>query len=172
MNPWTEILDQIWYYLEQGPNSSAVTSAFPPANRYKYGADQLDAIPPENVSQSVLIVDQMGGRLDMNYSPQFLLATEKFQITVWTATLELAAVNALRLAIVAAMEPGLPDLALSSVLETKFSTGIMTLTPDKIEQDADGRLLQWRNDLRKARQRAVLLQLDVTFLIDRTTLTG
>jgi len=154
MDPWTEILNKIWYYLEQGPESSAVTAAFPAANRYKYGSDLLEATPPQNVSQPVLIVDQ------------------QYQITVWSATLELANVNDLGLKVLAAIDPGLPDLGLDNVMDVKFLTSRMTLALDKIERDADGRLLPWRHDFRKARQRAVLLELIVTFLIDRSNLSS
>ncbi len=171
MNPWTEVLGRIWYYLEEGAASAAVVAAFPEANRYKYEDDQREPLPPENVAEPVLIVDQTGGQLDMNYSPHYVLASEEFQITVWADTIELSAVNDLRLSVLAAIEAGLPNLGLDTVLAAKIRTGIVTLTLDKIERDADGRLMQWRTDLRKSRQRAVLLEVIVTFLIDRTALT-
>lgn len=172
MNPWTQILNQIWYYLEQGAASAAVTAEFPVANRYKYGAEAFEGLPPENVTQPVLIVDQTGGQLEMNYSPKYLRAKEEYQITIWSATLELAKVNTSRLNVLAAIEAGLPDLGVDGVLDIQLRTGRLTLTLDKIERDADGRLMQWRNDLRKSRSRAVLLELIVTFLIDRDSLTA
>ena len=171
MNPWTQILDRIWYYLEEGPQASAVTAAFPSANRYKYGADQLEPPVPENVTSPMLIVDQTGGQLELNYSPKYLLAKEEYQIAVWADTLELAAVNDLRLKVLAAIDSGLPDFAIETVLDVKLRTGRITLALDKIERDADGRLMQWRHDMRKSRQRAVLLELIVTFLIDRDDLS-
>ena len=171
MDPWTQILDRIWYYLEEGPASAAVTQAIPPANRGKYGPDQIEPAVPTNSTQPVLIVDQTGGDLDLNYSPRYLRAREEFQITLWADTLALSQVNDLRLKVLAALEAGLPNLGLDTVLEIKFHTGQMTLALDKVERDADGRLMQWRWDLRKARQRAVLLELNVTFLIDRTSLS-
>lgn len=170
MNPWTEILNRLWYYLEEGPRSSQVTDVFPPANRYKYGSNELEALPPENAAEPVLIVDQTGGQLNMDYSPRYMQANEQYQITVWSGSLELANANDLRLAVLAAIESGLPDLGLDSVLDVKLRTGRMTLTLDKVERDADGRLMQWRNDLRRARRRAVLIELMVTFLIDRDDL--
>ena len=172
MDPWTQVLDRIWYYLEQGANSAGIVAEFPVANRYKYGADQLDALPPANISQSVLIVDQAGGKLDINYSPRYLLAKEEFQIAIWSDSLELAKVNDLRVKVFAAIDAGLPDLGLSNVLDIGFHTGRVTLALDKVEQDADGRLMQWRSDLRKSRQRAVLLEMNVSFLIDRDALSN
>lgn len=172
MNPWTQILDRIWYYLEQGPASAAVLTAFPAANRYKYGSSQLDALAPQNVAQPVLIVDQTGGKLDLNYSPQYVWAREEYQIAIWSDSLELAKINELRLLVLAAIEVGLPDLGVNTVLDVTLRTGIVTLNLDKIERDADGRLMQWRNDFRKSRQRAGLLELLVTFLIDRDALSA
>jgi len=64
------------------------------------------------------------------------------------------------------------DLGLARVLEVRMRTGRLTLALDKVEQDADGRLMQWRNDLRRSRQRAVLLELTVTFLIGRDELSA
>ncbi len=61
-------------------------------------------------------------------------------------------------------------MGLNNVLDIKLRSGRVTLSPDKIERDADGRLMQWRHDLQKFRKRAVLLELVVTFLIDRGTL--
>ncbi len=170
MNPWMEVLNQIWYYLEQGPKSSGVTSEFPAGNRYRYGSDGREAEVPENVTDSVLIVDQTGGELDMDYSSQYMLAREEYQITVWSDTLELAKVNDLRLKVLSAIASGLPDFGIDSVLDIKLRTGRVTLTLDKIERDADGRLMQWRRDIRKSRKRAILLELIVTFLIDRDEL--
>jgi len=170
MDPWTQIRDRIWYYLEEGPASSAVTAEFLAANRYKYDRE-LEANPPVAVSQPILIIDQSGGQLDLNYSPRYLLAKEEYHITVWSASLVLANTNDLRLKVLGAVESGLPDLGLDSVLDVRLRTGRMTLVPDKIERDADGRLMQWRHDLYQSRQRAVLLTLAVTFLIDRSDLS-
>ncbi|NLX06201.1 MAG: hypothetical protein GXY33_13770 [Phycisphaerae bacterium] len=172
MNPWTQILDRIWFYLEEGPASAGVTAAFAPANRCRYGVDERDAPVPQNADEAVLIVDQSGGQLDLNHSPAHLRASEDFQIAIWTDTLALGKVNALRLAVAAALEAGLPDLGLARVLEVRMRTGRLTLALDKVEQDADGRLMQWRNDLRRSRQRAVLLELTVTFLIGRDELSA
>jgi len=170
MNPWTQVLDRIWYYLEQGPKSSSVVAEFPVGNRCKYGPEQMDALPPENTTEPVLIVDQTGGQLDLNYSPRYLLAREEYQVTIWSDSLELAKVNDLRLDVLAAIEVGLPNLGLADILDVKLRTGRITLALDKVERDADGRLMQWRRDLRRSRQRAVLLELVITFLIDRENL--
>ncbi len=170
MNPWTEILNRIWYYLEEGPKSAPIIAEFPKANRYKYDASQLEPIPPENVNQSVLIVDQTGGKIDVNYSPLYILAEEEYQIAIWSDSIELAKINDLRLKVLSAIDSALPDLGLDYVLDVKINVGRITLALDKIERDADGRLLQWRKDLRRSRQRSVLLELIVKFLIDRETL--
>lgn len=167
MNPWTQILYQIWYFLEEGPRSGPVTAAFPKANRYRYGPDELEGRPPTNASQPVLIVDQTGGQIDLDYSPRFLRVMEEFQITVWAGSLELPRINDLRLMVLAALEAGMPDLGLTNVTGIKLRGGRVGLAPDKVERDADGRLMQWRKDLQKSRRRTVLLELDVTFLIDR-----
>ncbi|MFA5864478.1 MAG: hypothetical protein WC975_07295 [Phycisphaerae bacterium] len=167
MNPWTQVLNQIWYYLEQGPKSAAITAAFPAANRYHYGSNEPEALPPTNNAQPVMIVDQTGGQIELDYSPMYLRATEEFQITVWSDTLALAGINDLRLKVLSAIEAGLPDLGLDTVLDVKMRSGRVTLSPDKIERDADGRLMPWRKDLQRTRKRAILLELSVTFLIDR-----
>jgi len=170
MNQWTNILNRIWYYLEDGPQSSAITEMFPPANRYRYDSSQLEALPPENINQPILIVDQTGGQIELDYSPAYIKATEEYQITVWSDSLELEKINDLRQRILRAINSGLPDLGLDNVLDVKLRTGRVTLSLDKIERDADGRLMQWRRELHKSRQRAVLLELIVTFLIDRSDL--
>jgi hypothetical protein len=170
MTPWTQIHNRLWYYLEEGPKSAAVVEAFPAANRYRYDDKQFEPDPPTSNAQPVLIVDQTGGEINLDYSPQFLHVTENYHITVWTASLSLALINELRLKVLAAIEAGLPDLGQDYVLDVKVRCGRVCLAPDKIERDADGRLMQWRRDLQKQRQRAVLLDLIVTFLIDRDTL--
>jgi len=170
MNPWTQILDKIWYYIEQGPRSAPILEAIPAANRHHYATGEVEPAPPTNALQSVLIVDQTGGRIDLDYSPRYLRATEDFQIALWSDTLRLDTVNDLRLKVLAAIEAGLPDLGLDSVLDVKIGSGRLTLSLDRIEKDADGRLVQGRGDLQKARQRAVLLEMTVSFLIDLTVL--
>jgi hypothetical protein len=170
MNIWTQIQDRIWYYLEEGPKSSALVAAFPKANRYRYDETTREADPPTSAGEPVLIVDQTGGEIDLNYSPRYLKLTEHYHLTVWTASLSLVRINDLRLKVLAAMDAGLPDLGLDDVLDVKMNTGRLCLAPDKIERDADGRLMPWRRDLQKQRQRAVLLELVVTFLMDRDTL--
>ena len=170
MNQWTNILNRIWYYLEEGPQSEAITQVFPKANRYHYGSDEIEAMPPENVNQPVLIVDQTGGHIELDYPPAYIKAQEEYQITVWAASVDLQNINDLRHRVLRAINSGLPDFGLDDVLDVKIRTGRVTLAPDKIERDADGRLMQWRKDLHKIRQRAVLLELLVTFLIERSEL--
>jgi len=170
MNIWTQIQDRIWYYLEEGPKSSAVVAAFPKANRYRYDETAREADPPTSADQPMLSVDQTGGEINLNYSPRYLKLTEHYHITVWTASLSLARINDLRLKVLSALDAGLPDLGLDDVLDVKMNTCRVCLASDKIERDADGRLMPWRRDLQKQRQRAVLLELVVTFLIDRATL--
>ncbi len=170
MNQWTNILNRIWYYLEEGPQSEAITEIFPKANRYKYDSSQVESYPPENENQPVLIVDQTGGHIELDYSPAYIKAQEEYQITVWSAALELETINDLRQRVLRAINSGLPDLGLDNVLDVRIRTGRVTLALDKIERDADGRLMQWRRDLHGIRQRAGLLELIVTFLIDRSDL--
>jgi hypothetical protein len=170
MTAWTQIYERIWYYLEQGPKSADITAAFPQANRYRYDENQFEPDPPSSVTQPVLIVDQTGGDIQLDYSPAFLRVIENYQITVWTASLSLERLNDLRLKVLAAIEAGVPDLGLDNVLDVKIRCARVSLAPDKIERDADGRLMPWRRDLQTRRQRAVLLELIITFLIDRDTL--
>jgi hypothetical protein len=169
-NPWQQVLDRLWYYLEEGPRSGPVTAAFPKANRYRYGPDEVEARPPVNSREAILIIDQTGGAIDPEYSPGYIGITEEFQITVWSGSLALARINELRLIVLAALDAGLPTLGLAEVVGIKFHMGRVGLSPDKVERDADGRLMLWRKDLQKSRRRSVLLQVDVTFLIDRSAL--
>jgi hypothetical protein len=170
MDPWTTILTRIWYYLEQGSKSAAVIAAVPAANRYRYDTTELEPDPPISANQVILSVDQSGGKIDMDYSPRYLHCTENFQITLWTGNLKLDFANDLRLKVLAAIDSGLPDLGLDDVLDVAISSGRLCPAPDLVERDADGRLMQWRNDIKNTRQRAVLLELGVKFLIDRDTL--
>jgi hypothetical protein len=170
MNPWTQVLGQIWYFLENGPKSGPVTEAFPPGNRYRYGPDELEADPPSNSREPVLIVDQTGGKINLEYSTQYIEVTEEYQITIWSASLALNQINDLRLSVLSAIDSGLPDLGLANVQKVEAKMGRVTAALDKIERDADGRLMQWRHELQRSRKRAVLLELLVTFLIDRNQL--
>ncbi len=170
MNEWTNVLNRIWYYLEEGPNSTAVTEKFPKANRYRYDASCPEPAVPDNVNDPVLIVDQTGGNIELDYSPAYLKVSEEYQITIWSGGIELERINDLRYRVLKAIHSGLPDLGLDNVLDVRVRTGRVTLALDKIERDADGRLMQWRRDLHRVRQRAVLLELMVTFLIDRDDL--
>lgn len=170
MDPWSEILDRIWYYLEEGPKSSAIAELIPPANRYRYDKELTEPAIPTSERQSILIVDQTGGRIDLNYSPLYILAEEDYQISIWTAGMSLRTINDLRFRVLAAIVPALPDLGLEFVLDTKLNVGRIVASLDKIERDADGRLMTWRDDLRRWRRRSVLLEMRVSFLIDRSSL--
>jgi len=170
MDPWTQVLYQIWYYLESGPRSDPIIHAFPAANRYHYGSSPSEPVPPVGAADAVLVVDQSGGSIDLEYSPMYLKAVEDFQITVWSGSMALSRINELRIKVLAALEAGLPDLGLATILDVKLRTGRVSPSLDKAERDADGRLMQWRRDLQKSRQRAVLLELTVTFLISRESL--
>jgi hypothetical protein len=170
MNPWSTILNRIWYYLEQGPKSGPVIEAVPAANRYRYDTDR-EPDPPISANQPILTIDQSGGQIDVDYSPRYLHCLEDFQITLWTGSLSLDYANDLRLKILAAVESGLPDLGLDNVLEVSIRSGRLCPAPDKVERDADGRLMEWRRDiLKNTRQRSVLLELRIRFLIDRESL--
>ncbi len=170
MNPWTQVLTQVWYFLENGPKSSAVTEEFPPANRFHYGTDQREPKAPLSRREPVLIIDETGGQIDLDYSPMYLRATEEYQIAVWSDSLDLARVNDLRLKVLAALDAGLPDLGLGNVLDVKLRAGRVTLSLDKFEREMDGRPTAMRQETHKSRKRAVLLELVVTFLIDRSSL--
>jgi hypothetical protein len=170
MNPWSTILNRIWYYLEQGPKSGPVAAAVPAANRYRYDKSEREPDPPTASNQTILCVDQSGGEIDLDYSPHYLLCKEDYQITLWSGNLVLDKANDLRLKILAAMESGLPDLGLENVLDVAIRSGRLCPSPDKIERDADGRLMEWRRDIKNTRQRSILLELNVRFLIDRDSL--
>jgi len=171
MNPWTKVLNQIWYYLESGPKSEPVRTAFPPANRFRYGPDAHEPKIPFNSRQPVLIVDQAGGKIDLDYSPMYLRVTEEYQISIWSDSPDLGKINDLRLKILAAIESGLPDLGLADVLDVKIKAGRVTSgSMDKAELDSTGRSIPFRRELKKYQTRAVLLELSVTFLIARSEL--
>jgi hypothetical protein len=170
MNPWTQVLTQIWYLLENGPKSGPLTTEFPVANRCRYGTGQNEPPIPINSRQPVLIVDQTGGQIDLDYSPVYIRVTEEFQITVWTESMDLAKLNELRLKVLAAIDTGLPDLGLPTVLDVKLRSGMVTSFPDKVERHAEGRPMARSADVQKFRKRAVLLELTVVFLIDRATM--
>lgn len=169
MNPWTEILNGVWAALREGPMSAALVEAIPEANCYRYMDERSEPVPPVGGSP-VLVIDQTGGSIDLNYSPRYVQAVEELQVTVWTPSLRLDVVNALRLKVLAALDAAMPDFGVEAILDVTMKTGRMTLTADRIERDADGRLMQWRNDLRKTRQRAVLAELLISFVIDRETM--
>lgn len=170
MNPWSTVYNRIWYYLEHGPKSGPVVAAVPAANRYRYDRKELEPDPPMSAALPILCIDQSGGEIDLDYSPHYLLCREEYQITLWTGSLVLDKVNELRLKILGAIDSGLPDLGLEEVLEVSIRSGRLSPAPDKIERDADGRLMEWRRDIKTTRQRSILLELSVRFLIDRSSL--
>jgi len=169
-NPWDQVLQQIAYYLREGPNSSALTALVPAANFFTYDSDHLDAMPPVSSSQPVLVIDQGGGQIDPTYSSNRILVCEEYELAVWSDSLNLSRLNALRHAVLAALMAGYPTLGLDFVASVSLRSTRVTLSLDKVEHDADGRLMQWRNDLRKNRQRAALLGLTVRFWIDTDAL--
>lgn len=169
-NQWDQVLDRIWYYLREGPNSSAVTGLVAPGNFFRYDSDHMDVSAPIGSTQPVLVVDQTGGQIDPSYSPNRILLAEQYELAIWSDSLKLATINALRKAVLAALMAGYPDLGLDFVAQLSFRSTRVTLALDKIERDADGRLMRWRKDLRRNRQRAALMGLTVRFWMDREQL--